>query len=132
MNLMQALDAIFALSDDDLREEVRAACAQYGHRPDQIKQHLAEMEDPLHFYVPHPLLAQWNMVVMNKLGINVMTLPADLPGARSWKVVTPTKAPRPFAEHVIAGYLELVSPSHNNLKRYRFIDRPEHGEGIEV
>ena len=132
MNLMQALDAIFALPDDDLREEVRVACAQYGHRPDQIQQQLAEMEGPLHFYVPHPLLAQRNMVVMNKLGIHVMTLPTDLPGERSWKVVAPTEAPRPFAEHVIAGYLELVSPSHNNLKRYRFIDHPEHSEGLRV
>jgi len=132
MNLMQALDAIFALSDNDLRKEVRAACAQYGHRPDQIQQQLAEMEGPLHFYVPHPLLAQRNMVVMNKLGIHVMTLPTDLPGERSWKVVAPTEAPRPFAEHVIAGYLELVSPSHNNLKRYRFIDHPEHSEGLRV
>jgi len=132
MNLMQALDAIFALPDDDLREEVRVACAQYGHRPDQIQQQLAEMEGPLHFYVPHPLLAQRNMVVMNKLGIHVMTLPTDLPGEGSWKVVAPTEATRPFAEHVIAGYLELVSPSHNNLKRYRFIDHPEHSEGLRV
>ena len=129
---MQALDAVFALSDDDLREEVRVACAQYGHRPDQIQQQLDEMEGPLHFSVPHPLLAQRNMVVTNKLGIHVMTLPTDLPGEGSWKVVAPTEAPRPFAEHVIAGYLELVSPSHNNLKRYRFIDHPEHSEGLRV
>jgi hypothetical protein len=132
MNLMQALDAIFALPDDDLREEVRAACAQYGHRPDQIKQQLAEMEGPLHFYVPHPLLAQRNMVVMNTLGRHVMTLPTDLPGERSWKVVAPTEAPRPFAEHVIAGYLELVSPTHNNLKAHRFVDHPERGDGVQV
>ena len=72
------------------------------------------------------------MVVMNKLGIHVMTLPTDLPGERSWKVIAPTEAPRPFAEHVIAGYLEMVSPSHNNLKRYRFVDRPEQGEGVRM
>lgn len=132
MNLMQALDAIFALPDDDLREEVRAACAQYGHRPDQIEQQLAEMDGPLHCYAPHPLLAQRNMVVMNQLGRHVMTLPTDLPGERSWKVAEPTEAPRPFADHVITGYLELVSPTHNNLKRYRFIDHPERGEGVRV
>ena len=131
-NLMRAVHAIFALSDDDLREEVRAACAQYGHRPDQIEQQLAEVEDPLSSYAPHQLLAQRNMLVMNTLGVSVMTLPTDLPGERSWKVVAPTEAPRPFAEHVIAGYLELVSPSHNNLKRYRFIDHPEHSEGLRV
>ncbi len=54
-----------------------------------------------------------------------MTLPTDLPGERSWKVIVPTEPLPPFAEHVIAGYLKLVSPTHNNLKAYRFIDRPE-------
>lgn len=132
MNLMQALDAIFALSDDDLRKEVQTACAHYGHRPDQIEQQLAELEGPLYGYVPHPLLAQRTMVVMNTLGRQIMTLPTDRPGERSWKVAAPRKAPRPFAEQVIAGYLELVSPTHNNPKGYRFVARPEHGEGIEV
>ena len=133
MNLMQALDAIFALPDEDLRGEVRAACAHYGHASPQIEQQLAEMEGPLYGYVPHPLLAQRTMMVMNALGRHVMTLPTDRPGERSWKVAEPTKAPPPFAEQVIAGYLELVLPAHNNLKRYRFIDRPEHGEeGIKV
>lgn len=132
MNLTQALEAIFALTEDNLREKVRAACAQYEHRPDQIKQQLAEMEGSLHTYVPHPLLAQQNMAVMNTLGIHVIIRPADLPGKRSWKVVAPTENPRPFAEHVITGYLELVSPSHNNLKGYHFVDRPEHGKDIEV
>lgn len=132
MNLMQALDAIFAWSDDDLRKEVRAACTHCGHRPDQIEQQLAELEGPLYDYVPHPLLAQRTMVVMNRLGRQIMTLPTDRPGERSWKVAVPTKALRPFAEQVIAGYLELVSPTHNNPKGYRFVDRPEHGEGIEV
>ncbi len=132
MNLVQALDAIFALSDDDLREEVRAACAYYGHRLDQIKQQLAEMEGPLFGYVPHPLLAQRTMVIMNTMGRQVMTLPTDRPGERSCKVATPAEAPHPFAEHVIAGYVELVSPRHNNLKAHHFVDYPEHGEGIEV
>ena len=132
MNLMRAVDAIFALSDDDLREEVRAACEHYGHAPPQIEQQLSEMEGPLYCYVPHPLLAQRTMVVMNTLGRQIMTLPTDRPGERSWKVAAPREAPRPFAEQVIAGYLELLSPTHNNLKRYRFVDRPEHGEGFEV
>jgi hypothetical protein len=72
------------------------------------------------------------MLVMNTLGMNVMILPTDLPGERSWKVVAPTEPLRPFAESVILGYLELVSPTHNNLKGYRFIDRPEHSDGAEV
>ena len=132
MNLLQALDGIFALPEEDLMRAVQVACAHYGHAPSQIEQQLTEVEDPLSCYAPHQLLAQRNMLVMNTLGVSVMTLPTDLPGERSWKVVAPTEAPRPFAEHVIAGYLELVSPSHNNLKRYRFIDHPEHSEGLRV
>lgn len=126
MNLLQALDGIFALPEDDLMREVQIACAHYGHTPGQIEQQLAEVEDPLSSYAPHQLLAQRNMLVMNTLGTSVMTLPTDLPGERSWKVVAPTEPLPPFAESVIRGYQELVSPSHNNLKRHRFIDRPEH------
>ena len=77
-------------------------------------------------------LAERNMLVMNTLGMNVMILPTDLPGERSWKVVAPTEPLRPFAESVIRGYLELISPTHNNLRRYRFIDRPEASDVAEV
>ena len=125
MNLMQALDAIFVLSEDDLKNEVLDACSQYWHIPRQIELQLAEMNDPLYSYVPHQLLAQRNMLVMNKLGVNVMTLPTDRPGERSWKVSAPTEPMPSFADHTIEGYLELVSPTHNNIKRDRFVDRPE-------
>ena len=133
MNLMQALDAIFVLAEGDLRNEVQSACTQYGHSPTQIEQQLAEMEDPLYSYVPHQLLAQRNMLVMNKLGVNVMTLPTDRPGERSWKVSAPTEPMPSFAEHTIEGYLELVSPAHNNIRRDRFVDRTEpDGDGFRV
>lgn len=132
MNLMQALDAIFALSEDELKQEVQVACMHYGHNPDQIAQQLAEMDDPLYSFMPHRLLARQNMLTMNKVGVNVMTLPTDRPGERSWKVGAPAKPLRSYAEHMIAGYLELVSPSHNNIMRHRFVDRPEYGEGIRV
>ena len=132
MNLMLALDAIFALPEDDLRQEVQVACAHYGHNPAQIEQQLAEMEVPLYSYRPHRLLAQQNMLVMNKSGVNVMVLPTDRPGERSSKVATPEEPLQPFAEHLIEGYLELVSPSHNNLMRHRFVDRPELSEVIRV
>ena len=125
MNLMQALDAIFVLPEDDLRNEVQAACVHYGHSPSQIEHQLAEMENPLYSYVPHQLLARRNMLVMNTLGVKVMTLPTDRPGERTWKVTVPTE-PRPsFAVHMITGYQELVSPSHNNIIGHRFVDRPE-------
>lgn len=132
MNLMQAFDAIFALAEDDLISEVHVACAYYGHAPNQIEQQLAEVEELLFSYAPHPLLAQRNMLVMNTLGIAVMTLPTDLPGERSWKVIAPTEPLRPFAESVIRGYQELVSPSHNNLKGHRFIDRPESNSAVTI
>lgn len=132
MNLMQALDGIFALSEDDLRKEVRVACAHYGHSPSQIKQQLAEMEDPLYSYMPHRLLAQRNMLAMNKVGVNVMTLPTDRPGERSWKVDTPEEPLPSFADHMIEGYLALTSPRYNNIMGHRFVDLPEVGEGFRV
>jgi hypothetical protein len=125
MNLMRALDAIFALSEDNVRKNVQDACVQMGHRPHQIEQQLAEMEEPLYSYMPHQLLAQRNMLVMNKLGMNVMKLPTDRPGDRSKNVSASTEPLPSFAMHPIEGYLELVTPSHNNPKMERFVDRPE-------
>ncbi len=132
MNLIQALDAIFALSEDELLKEVRVACARYGHHLSQIERQLAEMDTPLYSYVPHQMLAQHNIAVMNKMGVGAMTRPSDEPGQRSWRVLEPTEPPGPYAEHVIAGYVELTSPQHNNLKGDRFVDRPEPGETDEV
>lgn len=124
-NLIQALDAIFTLSEDTLADEVRAACAQYGHLPEQIVQQLEEMDLPLYAYVPNQALAQRNMLVMNELGINVAFRPSDLPGQRSWRVLPATEPLSPYAEHVVEGYQELTAPSHNNIKGERFVDRPE-------
>ncbi len=128
MNLLQSLDGIFTLSDDELLQAVQTACISYGHTPNQIEQQLAEVDKPLSSYAPHQLLAQRNMQMMNTLGITVMILPTDLPGERSWKVAAPTEPLRPFAESVIRGYQELGSPSHNNLKEHRYIDRPERSD----
>jgi hypothetical protein len=125
MNLMHGLDAILAMSEDDLRKQVLSACARFGHTPSQIEHQLAEMEKPLYSYMRHQLLARRNMLVMNKSGVNVMTLPTDRPGERSWKVAQPVEPLTSFAEHPIEGYLELISPTHNNLRRDRFVDRPE-------
>ncbi len=128
MNLMHALDAIFALPEDQLVKEVQVACERYGHHPSQIERQLAEMESPLYSYVPHQVLANRNMVMMNKLGIDVMNKPTDQPGQRSWRVLEPAEPLRPFAEHIIEGYQELVSPLHNNIRGNRFIDRPERSD----
>jgi hypothetical protein len=128
MNLVQALDAIFAMPEDELIKEVQVVCARFGHDPSQIERQLAETETPLYAYVPHQALAQRNMVVMNKLGVNVMGLPTDQPGERSESVLEPTEPLRPFAEQVVEGYVELTLPRHNNITRLRFVDFPERGD----
>ena len=127
-NLMQALDAIFMLSEDALSGEVSAACERYGHLPEQIERQLEEMNSALYSYVPNQVLAQRNMMVMNALGINVTFRPSDLPGLRSWRVLPPTEPLSPYAEHVVEGYQELISPFHNNIKGDRFVDRPERSD----
>ena len=125
MNLMQALDAIFTLQEEDLVKEVQAACIRYGHTPGQVEQQLAELATPLYSYLRHPALAQRNMAVMNKMGVNVALRPDDQPGLRSWRVLEPVEPLQPYAEHVIEGYLELTLPAHNNILGLRFIDHPE-------
>ncbi|MGH2494152.1 MAG: hypothetical protein ACRDIV_05550 [Ktedonobacteraceae bacterium] len=125
MNLMQMYDAIFALSEEQLFVEVRAACTRYGHIPEQIERQIAELRTDLYAYVPSQALAQLNMELMNKMGMSVMSRPSDQPGNRSWRVLEPTIPPVPFAEHVIDGYIELTAPEFNNPKDVRFVDRPE-------
>ncbi|MFL5706819.1 MAG: hypothetical protein ACJ8AG_28965 [Ktedonobacteraceae bacterium] len=132
MNLMQALDALFSLEEDQLLKEVQSACMQYGHHPSQIEAQLAELDTPLYSYMPHQLLAQQNMVMMNKLGVDVNSKPTDQPGQRSWRVLEPVEPMRPYAEHVIEGYLELTSPVHNNLRDLHFVDLPERSEDMQV
>lgn len=126
INMMQAFDAIVALSEEALLKEVREACLCYNHLPEQVARQLAEFDAPLFAYIPHQALARRNMTVMNKLTIDGIHLPADLPSYRSWRVVSPVEPLSPFAEHIVAGYLELTSPVHNNIRAERFVDRPEH------
>jgi len=132
MNLMHLLDALFVLSEEELLQAVKDACVQYGHTPEQVTQQLQEMDAPLYSYVPHQSLVQQNMLVMNTMGTEVLILPDDAPGQRSWRVVQPTEPNSPLAEHVVEGYQELVSPSHNNKNADRFVDRPEPDDNGEV
>ncbi len=125
MNLMHLLGAIFKFSEEDVLNEVQSACTQYGHTPEEIRRQLEEVDSPLYAYVPHQSLAQRNMLVMNVVGIDVLEKPDDLPGQRSQEVVLPTEPNRPFAEQVIEGYQELISPLHNNINADSFVDRPE-------
>ncbi len=132
MNFLHALDAIFAPSPDELQQQVQAACAEFGHRPEQIEQQLAEMERPIYDFVPHQALAQRNMTVMNALGVQIMSYPSDQPGQRSWRVLEPTVPPGPYAQHVIVGYLERITPWYNNPRNKNFVDRPEYSGAGEV
>ena len=128
INLMQALDAIFALSEGQLMSEVHNACAHYDHRPEQIAQQIADIQTDLYTYVLSQLLARRNMELMNKMGVQVMSKPSDQPGNRLWRVLEPSIPPGPFAEQVIDGYIELTAPQHNNPGYVRFVDRPERSD----
>lgn len=132
INLMLAIESIFALPEAEMIQEVQTACLSFGHLPKEIEQQLAELEDPLYIYAPHRSLAQQNMLVMNTLGMAVMTLSTDKPGDRSWKVLAPTEMPYSFAEHRILGYLELLSPWYNNLQKHRFFDPPERDQEFSL
>jgi hypothetical protein len=123
MNLMHALEAIFSLSEKDLLDEVHPACEQYGHTPVHIEQQLTDLQSSLYTYRPHQQLARCNMVVMNKLEVNGLAQTADLTGERSRRVRPSAQPLAPFADRVIDGYLPLLAPIHNNLRRVRFIDR---------
>lgn len=128
MNLMQMCDAIFALSEEQLLDEVRAACQQYGHQLEQIEQQVAQFDEPLYAHVTSQALAQRNMEVMNRMGVQVMSRPADQPGERSQRVLEPTKEPHSFAEQVIEGYVEMTAPWRNNAREVRFGHYPERSE----
>lgn len=122
INLMNMLDAIFSPPEDRLLVEVRQACEHSGHTPEQLEKQIAELETPLYAYRPHQLLAQCNMIVMNRLDIGVLDRPADEPGVRSERIlpangpgasserVLPANLlPVPFAQQIIPGYFPFSS-----------------------
>ncbi|HLZ24758.1 MAG TPA: hypothetical protein VKQ30_21780 [Ktedonobacterales bacterium] len=123
-NLHTALEAIFALPDDELMHQVRAACVRYGHTPDEIPAQLAAYNNPTYSYVPHPHLAQHNMLVMNMLGVRVMADPADLPGHRTMAVEVPDLPAAPYAQEVIAAEMDLSGLWHNNPAARRLANPP--------
>lgn len=122
MNLMQALEPIFTLSPQRLLADVQAACAHYGHQPEQIKRQVQEMQTNLYTFVAHPALVQKNMLVMNKLGIQITADTSDQPGRRSARVAEPSMPEQPYAQEVIKGYVEMTSLLHNNLSVHQFIN----------
>ena len=125
MNLMQILDTIYALSRDELLAKVVPACALYKHTPKQIEGQLAEMESSLMVYRPHPLLAQRNMMLMNRLDVDVLAQTTTLANTHPWQLNPPDKPQAPFAEQVISGYLQMLAPMYNNVRGVQFVDRAE-------
>lgn len=124
MNLMQALEPIFTLPPQQLLADVQAACAHYGHQPEQLARQVQELQTNLYTFVAHPALVQRNMLVMNKLGIQITADTSDQPGRRSSRVGVPTIPEQPYAQEVIKGYVEMTSLLHNNLSVHQFINPP--------
>ena len=107
-----------------LLDEVRAACAHYGHQPDQIRHQLLEREAVRAAFVLHSALAQRNMRVMDQLGVQITADAPDQPGQRTWHIAKPTMPEGPYAEQVIRGYVALTSPWQNNPIGRRFLTVP--------
>jgi hypothetical protein len=124
MNLLQALEPLCTFPEQRLLDEVRAACAHYGHQPDQIRHQLVEREAVRSAFVLHPALAQRNMRVMDQLGVQITTDAPDQPGQRTWRVAKRTMPEGPYAEQVIRGYVALTSPWQNNPIGRRLLDVP--------
>lgn len=124
MNLMQALEPIFTLPPQQLLADVQAACAHHEHQPEQIARQVQELQTNLYTFVAHPALVQRNMLVMNKLGIQITAGASDQPGRRSERVDAPTMPEQPYAQEIIKGYVEMTSLLHNNLSVHQFINPP--------
>jgi hypothetical protein len=118
-NLLRALEPIFALAPEELAHQVRAACAAQGATPARLAQSRAALDDPLYAYLRHPALAQRNMQLMDRVGVETV---ADAPHTPN---MAPDSVARPYAEHVIHGYVSLTSPRHNNPAGLRLTDAPE-------
>lgn len=124
LNLHTALDAIFALRDDELMHQVRAACERYEHTLEQIPAQLAVLDSRLYAHFRHPQLARHNMLAMNIMGVRVTDNADDLPGRRTPAVAAPTLPGAPYAEEVIAGEVLLSSMWHNNPADIIFANLP--------
>lgn len=125
INLSHALDAIFALDPERLRAEVRAACARYGHTPDDVARQREELRSDLYGYAPSAALARRNMLLMNQLGPQVMDADGDRPGERTYRVQPPTSPVRSYAESTIPGAMTLTCMTWNNPRHLDMANPPE-------
>lgn len=124
-NLLHALEPLFEAPEREVWNKARAACERYGHTQAQLMEQLREFDAPLLAYVRHPALAQRNIVLMDRLGIQLTADAVNRPGERTWRVMDPAQPSGPYAEQVIAGYVALTAPRHNNPRDVRWVDRTE-------
>ncbi|GER86169.1 hypothetical protein KDW_03310 [Dictyobacter vulcani] len=115
MNFLQMLDALSSLTPDELSRQVQSACQRYGHQPEQIQQQRAAMQSPLYTFVPHQILAERNMLVMNNLIRRIMVLPTDQPSKPVDHVSGRVEPAAPFAESLISPYMDMTSRAYNNI-----------------
>lgn len=113
LTLMLALDAICTLPAEDCVNAARAAAASYGYTPEVIAHELAKADSPLFRQVRHPILARRNMLVMNRLGEWVTSMPVNHPGDRTDRVEAPTMPRGPYAQERIAGEREMTPPPYS-------------------
>lgn len=127
MNLLHALDPLFALPEQALRDEVEAASAHYGHTPGLIEEQMRLLQTPLYALVRHPALAQRNMVLMNWLGINEIAAAesTEQPKSHIWRMAEPSTLQGPSAEQTIEGYVLLGASRHQNVRAVRWVGRSE-------
>lgn len=123
INLHLALEPIFSLRDHTVNQQVREACAYYGHTPEQIEEQLRELRSPAYAFVRHPALAQRNMVLMDRVGVRAAKAKA---GYAEGELPLPdgqADGDGAFAEQLIESYVLLTAPGHNNPAGVRFTDR---------
>lgn len=116
-NLSHALHAIITPEPEQLRAEVVALCAQLDHTPTALDQQIASLGTGLYAYAPSAALARRNMLLMNRLGVQVVdgggarpaTPSAQDPGGHAESAATAPRPAPPYAEEVIPGEMTLVS-----------------------
>lgn len=124
-NFLATLEAIFALDADQPGAAIGLAAASHGHTPAAIEGQLRDLTTAVYAFARHPALAQRNMRLMGGMGVALTAGAADRPGERTWRVAAPTMPDPPYAEQVIAGYVTLTEPWHNNPAGVRFSTWPE-------
>lgn len=112
-NLHAALDSIYGLPRAGLLDEVRGACAQFGHTPDEIRREREWLASTLASYLPHAELGRRNMLVMNSLGVAMTDSLSDRPGERTARVRPGTPPLPPYAENPIPRELAITPPPYS-------------------